>query len=135
VLNGSFLSAIRIYTAGDTFNLCPADVCQSVDGEVLERTACPADAPRNALRVEGFVPPAAIIAAVERIAASAGIEIGGVEYLIDARDDRLYFYDVNALSNFVADAPRIIGFDPFVRLADWLETEAAKAGALVEEVV
>jgi hypothetical protein len=44
--------------------------------------------------------------------------------MIDDRDGEHYFYDVNALSNFVADAPRVIGFDPFVRLADWLEREA-----------
>ena len=31
--------------------------------------------------------------------------------------------DINALSNFVADAPRVLGFDPFARLADWLERE------------
>jgi hypothetical protein len=65
------------------------------------------------------------VAQVERIMAAAGVEIGGVEYLTDARDGRLYFYDVNALSNFVADGPRVVGFDPFERLVDWLEQEAA----------
>ncbi|MBW3552210.1 MAG: ATP-grasp domain-containing protein [Gemmatimonadetes bacterium] len=135
VLDGAFLYAIRVYAPGDTFNLCPADVCQSVDGAELERTACAADAPRNGLRVEGYTPPDEVIAAVERIAAAAGIEVGGVEYMIDARDDRLLYYDINALSNFVADAPRVIGFDPFARLADWLEREAALSPALAREVV
>jgi hypothetical protein len=124
VLAGSYLYAIRIYTPGESFNLCPADVCQSVDGAELERAACPVDAPRNGLRVEGYTPPREIIEDVERIMARAGIEIGGVEYMIDERDGELYFYDINALSNFVADAPRIVGFDPFSRLADWLEAEA-----------
>ena len=45
--------------------------------------------------------------------------------MIDSRDGQLYFYDVNALSNFVADAPRVVGFDPFARLVDYLEKEAA----------
>jgi hypothetical protein len=54
---------------------------------------------------------------------ASGIELGGVEYMIDARDGQPYFYDINALSNFVADAPRVLGFDPFARLADWLEAE------------
>lgn len=135
VLNGRFLYAIRVYTSGDTFNLCPADVCQSVDGAALARSACAVDAPTNSLRVEGYSPPSEIIAAVEQIAAAASIELGGIEYMIDERDGRLCFYDINALSNFVADAPRIIGFDPVVPLADWLEAEAATAGALVEEVV
>ena len=125
VLNGRFLYAIRIHSPGDTFNLCPADVCQTVDGAELVRAACPADAPRTGLTVECYTPPPEIVAQVERIMAAAGIEIGGVEYLTDARDGRLYFYDVNALSNFVADAPRVVGFDPFSRLVDWLEREAA----------
>jgi hypothetical protein len=57
---------------------------------------------------------------------TAGIDIGGVEYIIDDRDGQRYFYDINALSNFVADAPRVIGFDPFARLADYLEEEAER---------
>jgi hypothetical protein len=65
------------------------------------------------------------VAEVERIMAAAGIEVGGVEYLIDARDGRVRYYDINALSNFVADAPRVVGFDPVPRLADYLEREAA----------
>ena len=36
-----------------------------------------------------------------------------------------YYYDINALSNFVADAPRVVGFDPFARLADFLEAGGA----------
>lgn len=125
VLNGKYLYAIRIYSSGETFNLCPADVCQGVDGAALARAACPADAPKNNLRVEGYTPPRAIVDAVERIMREAGIEIGGVEYFIDDRDGREYFYDINALSNFVAEAPRVIGFDPFARLVDWLEQELA----------
>ena len=54
---------------------------------------------------------------------AAGIEVGGIEYLVDDCDGRRYYYDINALSNFVADAPRVIGFDPFPRLVDFLERE------------
>ena len=125
VLGGKYLYAIRVYTTGDTFDLCPADVCRRVDGAELERAACPVDAPKNGLRVEGYEPPAEIVAQVETLMKAAGIEVGGVEYMIDQRDGRLYFYDVNALSNFVADAPRVVGFDPFARLVDYLEEEAA----------
>jgi len=123
VLAGRFLYAINVHTTGDTFNLCPADICQSSDGVELHRGACPADAPKNHLRVEAFTPPAEVIADVERITAAAGIEIGGVEYIVDDRDGQRYYYDINALSNFVADALRVLGFDPFARLADWLERE------------
>jgi biotin carboxylase len=135
VLNGRYLYAIRIYTPGDSFNLCPADVCQGIDGAELARAACPVDAPKNNLRVEGYTPPDEIIHAVERITAAGGIEIGGVEYMIDPRDGEPYFYDVNALSNFVADAPRVIGFDPFARLADWLEAEIARVRTPAGETV
>lgn len=132
VLDGEFMYAIRIYSSGDAFNLCPADVCQNVDGAELERTACAVDAPRNGLRVESYTPPDEVVADVERIMEVAGIEIGGVEYMIDARDGQLYYYDINALSNFVADATRVVGFDPFARLVDWLEVEAGltRASAL-----
>ena len=124
VLGGKYLYGIRIYTPGDSFDLCPADVCQRVDGAELTRSACALDAPKNRLRVEGYTPPQEIIEQVEQIMAAAGIEVGGVEYMIDERDGQLYFYDINALSNFVADAPQVIGFDPFARLVDYLEQQA-----------
>ncbi|MGH7530198.1 MAG: ATP-grasp domain-containing protein, partial [Gemmatimonadales bacterium] len=123
VLGGEYLYAIRVYASGETFNLCPADVCQTTDGAELVRSACPVDAPRTGLRVEGYDAPPDVARAVERIAAACGIEVGGIEYVIDERDGRLYYYDINALSNFVADAPRVVGFDPFARLADFLERE------------
>ena len=129
VLDGRFLYAIRIYTPGDEFNLCPADVCQGVDGTELERSACPADTPANELKVEAYEPPASVVEAVEAITAASGIEIGGVEYLVDDRDGRIRYYDVNAMSNFVADGPRVLGFDPVARLADWLEEELASHAA------
>jgi hypothetical protein len=129
VLNGKFLYGINVYSTGESFNLCPADICQSTDGVELARGACPADAPKNNLRVEAYTPPPEVIAEVELIMAAAHIEIGGIEYMIDDRDGRRYYYDINALSNFVADAPRVIGFDPFVRLVDWLEAEAAASAA------
>ncbi len=125
VLGGKYLYAIRVYSPGDTFNLCPADACQTVGGAALARTACPVDAPDLGLRVEGYTPPDDVINQVERIMGGARIDVGGVEYVTDARDGKRYFYDINALSNFVADAPRVVGFDPFVRLVDYLEREAA----------
>ena len=127
VLGGEYLYGIRIYTPGNSFDLCPADVCQRVDGVELDAQICAVDAPRRGLRVEGYEPPAQVRADVERIMAAAGIEVGGIEYMVDARDGRLYYYDVNALSNFVADAPNVVGFDPFARLADYLEREAEAA--------
>jgi hypothetical protein len=123
VLGGQYLYAINVYSSGESFNLCPADICQTSDGVELSRAACPVDAPKNNLRVEGFTPPDDVIRDVERIMHAAGIEVGGVEYIIDDRDGERYYYDINALSNFVADAPRVVGIEPFGRLADFLEGE------------
>lgn len=129
VLGGRYLYAINVFSTGESFNLCPADICQTSDGVELSRGACPVDAPRNNLRVEGYTPPSNVIRDVERIMHAAGIDVGGVEYIVDDRDGQRYYYDINALSNFVADAPRVIGFDPFVRLADYLEQEAERASS------
>ena len=42
---------------------------------------------------------------------------------------RVYFYDVNATSNFVANARAVLGFDPFPRFADYIVRMATGAGA------
>jgi len=125
-LGGKFLYGIKVFTSGDNFNLCPADICQTTDGVELARVACPIDAPKTGLQVEGYTPPAEVIDAVERIAQAAQIDVGGIEYIVDDRDGSLLYYDINALSNFVADATRVIGFDPHARLVDFLEEEAGK---------
>ena len=123
-LGGNYLYAIDVYPATGSFDLCPADACQTASGVELVRGACAIDAPRSGLRVEGTTPPRDIIAQVEQIARAAQLDVGGIEYLVDDRDGRHYFYDINALSNFVADAPNVIGFDPFERLVDYLESRA-----------
>jgi biotin carboxylase len=134
-LGGRYLYAIRVYTTGETFDLCPADICRGLDGAELERAACPEDAPKTGLRVEGYTPPPEIVAEVERIVAGAGIDIGGVEYLIDDRTGEHVYYDINALSNFVADSSRVVGFDAFARLVDYLVAEAERADRRSDAVV
>ncbi len=132
VLDGKFLYAIKVHTTGETFDLCPADICRTTAGIDLNRAACALDAPKSGIRVEGYEPPASVVNDVERIMAAAGVELGGVEYMLDARDGDAgvpLYYDINALSNFVADGVNVVGFDPFVRLVDWLVLEAEKADA------
>jgi len=127
-LGGKYLYAIRVYITGDTFNLCPADICQTNNGRELVRNACALDAPKNGLKVEGYMPPPSVIKAVETIMQKSHIDVGGIEYIIDDRDGEILYYDVNALSNFVADAVNVIGFNPHQRLVDFLEGEARKGG-------
>jgi hypothetical protein len=122
-LGGKFLHAIKVYTSGDNFNLCPAEICGTEDRASAASTTGVADAPKSGLKVEDYTPPQAIIDAVERIVGAAQIEVGSVEYLIDDRDGTAVYYDINALSNFVANAPQILGFDPHVWLVDYLEQE------------
>jgi hypothetical protein len=123
-LNGKFLYAIDVYPATGSFDLCPADACQTVDGVELVRGACAVDAPKNGMRVEQATPPARIIEEVEAIARASKLDVGGIEYLIDDRDGEHYYYDINALSNFVADAQNVIGFDPWPIFVDYLEVRA-----------
>lgn len=127
LLGGKYLYAIRVHITGETFDLCPGDICKTTEGKELSdiRNVCAADAAKSGLRVEGYTPGAEEIAACEKIVQQAGIDVGGVEYMVDDRDGELLYYDVNALSNFVADAKNVIGFDPFAKLADYLEQEAA----------
>jgi len=125
VLGSEFLYGIRVFPAPGSFDLCPADACQTKDGRDLIRNACAVNAPKTGLRVESYTPPAEIIADIERIARHVGLDVGGIEYLIDDRDGRRYVYDINALSNFVADGRNVIGFDPFERLADYLAARLA----------
>lgn len=111
-LGGKFLYAIEIEAAG--FDLCPADACIAAPG-------------RAAIRMTETRPPAEMVEAAERIAAAVGLDLGGIEYLIDDRDGVPRFYDVNALSNFVANPLDVLGWDPHERLVDHLEAAIAEA--------
>ncbi len=112
-LGGGFLYAIDIESGGDTFDLCPADAC-AVD--------------RPPVRFTAARPAPVLIAAAEAIAAAARLDIGGVEVMIDDRDGSARFYDINALSNFVADPLTVLGWDPHDRLVAWLTGMIATQG-------
>ncbi|HEY1769693.1 MAG TPA: hypothetical protein VGG02_05505 [Chthoniobacterales bacterium] len=125
-LGGKFLYAIDVYPEAGSFDLCPADACRTRDGETLARnanSACPVEAVKSGLRVEKANVPNDVVVACEKIAREAGMDVGGIESMIDDRDGARVYYDINALSNFVADAPRVIGFDPHEKLVDFLEAE------------
>jgi glutathione synthase/RimK-type ligase-like ATP-grasp enzyme len=134
-LDGEYLYAIRISNdPSQGFNLCPADICQapSVPSDAADAfDLCPVEAPASASRkIEAVDPPRWVKEAVLRICSTAGLDLGGVEFLESERDGRLYFYDINALSNFVADAPNVVGFDPFIRLGAVLERRLAAANGV-----
>ncbi len=120
ILDGELLYAIKILLLPGSFNLCPADYCElpGIADGVSGR----------GLRIERYDPPAEVVEDTKRLVAAAGMDVAGVEYLISADDGQPYFYDLNALSNFVADAPTVLGFDPFANLADLI---VARAGIRV----
>jgi hypothetical protein len=94
-----------------------------LDSTALVQEFIPAEG-AHIVRVEVYTPPADAIRDVETIMQHSNIDIGGVEYITDSRDGQRYYYDTNALSNFVADGPNVLGFNPFAKLVDWLEAEA-----------
>jgi D-alanine-D-alanine ligase-like ATP-grasp enzyme len=74
-------------------------------------------------------PAPEMVEAAERIAQAVGLDVGGVELLIDERDGTPRFYDINALSNFVADPLNVLGWDPHDRLVDFLQAHIAEKDA------
>ena len=112
-LGGRFLYAIEVESGGDTFDLCPADACIAAPG-------------RAAIRMTAVTPAPELIEAAERIAQAAGLDVGGVELLIDDRDGTPRFFDINALSNFVARPLEVLGWDPHDRLVDYIAAAIAE---------
>jgi glutathione synthase/RimK-type ligase-like ATP-grasp enzyme len=142
ILQHELLYAIQITPPKDHgFNLCPADICQvddtasgvqgpgsggqgssGVQGPESPFEACPA---KPAMQIEATTAPAEVVAQALAVSRAARLDVCGIEFLIDRREGRPYFYDVNALSNFVTDATRVVGFDPFERLVDAIEAKVA----------
>jgi glutathione synthase/RimK-type ligase-like ATP-grasp enzyme len=115
-LAGRHLYTLEIDSSGDSFDLCPADACIAQPG-------------RAAVGMRAIDAPAPFIAAAERIAQAVGLDLGGVEAMIDDRDGVPRFYDINALSNFVARPLDVLGYDPHDRLVDYLEAQIGKVCA------
>ena len=107
-LRGNFLYAIEVQSSGEDFDLCPADACLARPG-------------RSAIRMTATTPAPELISAAEQIAHAAYLFVGGIEVIIDDRDGTPRFYDINAMSNFVADPLNVLGWDPHDRLIDALE--------------
>jgi hypothetical protein len=105
ILDGDFLYAIRLPIVEHSFNYCPADGCN---------VGVPS------LAAASVAPPPEVIHDVARILEASQADLGSVEYLVSQADGLTYYYDINPLSNFVADARRVIGFEPVERLVDYI---------------
>ncbi len=115
-LAGNYLYAIDI-DGGGQFDLCPADACVA-DGKPIVMVKA--------------APPPELIDAAKRIARAAGLDVGGIEVMIDDRDGVPRFYDINALSNFVAKPREVLGWDPHDNLIDYLVDQIAATKAVEE---
>jgi glutathione synthase/RimK-type ligase-like ATP-grasp enzyme len=95
-----------------------------VEGEACDFGAAAVAMVKKPLQIEAYAPPREVAEDAIRLVKAGGLDVGGVEYLVSARDGLPYFYDVNALSNFVTDAVNVVGFDPTDRFVDFLERRA-----------
>ncbi len=128
MLGQKHLYSVKIYPDSTDFNLCPADICQvpaKVEAADGEFELCLAGAPAKGLRIERHDEAPEAVEAARRIASAGGLDVCGVEYLVSTRDGERYYYDINALSNFVRDAETVVGFDPTRVFVDWIVDELA----------
>ena len=115
-VGGKFLYAVRVDTSLG-FELCPADVCQIGDAFCpVGETALEASAPRFQI-LEGFDNP--IIERYQRFIAENGIEIAGIEFIVDEVGE-IYTYDVNTNTNYNSDAEAAAGLYGMRSIARYL---------------
>ncbi|WP_353203224.1 alpha-L-glutamate ligase [Sphingomonas sp.] len=110
-LDRTFLYALDIQ-GGGAFDLCPADACVDASAPIEMVATDPGPALRDA---------------AEAIARAANLDVGGIEVLIDDRNGTPRFYDINALSNFVAKPVDVLGYDPHDALVDYLIARIGEA--------
>lgn len=125
-INGKVIYAMKVFTKG-TFNLCPSDSCDLQRGpEVTDDLGYCVATPTADVRFELYEhPPKDITEAVEKIVKEAGIECGGVEYVV-GEDGKWYIYDINALSILRASFKEEYGIDGWGMLADFFIEEYKK---------
>lgn len=126
-INGKVIYAMKVFTK-DTFNLCPSDSCdlqRDPAASVDELGYCVAT-PTADVRFELYKNlPKDVVAAVEKIVQEAGIECGGVEYVVDEKG-KWYVYDINPLSILRSSFKKEYGIDGWSMLADYFIDEYKK---------
>jgi glutathione synthase/RimK-type ligase-like ATP-grasp enzyme len=122
-VGGELLYAMRVVSHG-SFNLCPSELCNPVDGV---DGACAVPEVKSTAPVEFYPYPEVSPEAVEagrKIVRAGGLDVAGLEF-IETREGPV-FYDINANSNLRAPIAAAFGFDPFERVVDFLERELGK---------
>lgn len=114
-VGGEFLYAVRVNTS-DGFLLCPADACQT-----RVAVGTPAATPKFQI-VKDFSHP--ILEPYRRFLASNGIEIAGIEFILD-KDGEIYTYDINTNTNYNATAEAATGVSGMRSIAEYLGEQLA----------
>lgn len=121
-LDNELLYAIQVVTHGASISARPKRVIPPMDGEGVS-CALPSVQESESEPVE-FYPfhdlPAEALEQGRRIVESVGMDVAGLE-CIETPDGRRVFYDINANSNLRRPIGEAFGFDPFERVADYLE--------------
>jgi len=110
-VGGRLMYAVRVDTS-DGFELCPADAC-AVPGAARDKFEIIAD----------FNHP--LIAPYQRFLGANGIEVAGIEFIVDA-EGRAYTYDVNTNTNYNPAAEAKAGVSGMEAIARFLGRELAQ---------
>ena len=120
-LDGELLYAMRVVGVSG-FNLCPSIDCNP-EGDEVGICAVPNSTPASDPQ---FLPypevPAEVVEEANLLFRATGFNIGALEYLITSNGRRV-FYDINANSNLRRSVGLAMGFDPFDRVAEYLERQ------------
>ncbi|MGK0188815.1 MAG: glutathione synthase/RimK-type ligase-like ATP-grasp enzyme [Verrucomicrobiales bacterium] len=125
-LGDELLYAMRVVTHG-RYNLCPSEECNPAEAGAAATCTIPSQQDQNAQPVEFYPFHDLADEAREsglRIVQSAKMDVAGIEFL-ETPDGRRVFYDINANSNLRRPIGEAFGFDPFERVADFLECRLA----------
>ncbi len=119
-MGGELLYAMRVVSHG-AFNLCPSETCNPADGGAGHCEITPS-APVKPVEFYPYPDiPADAVETGKRLVAAGSLDVAGIEYL--EMDGRRIFYDVNANSNLRKPIGEAFGFDPFDRVAAWLQSQ------------
>ena len=120
-LDGELLYAMRVVGVSG-FNLCPSIDCNP-EGD--EEGICAVTSTTTASNPQ-FLPypevPNEVVEEASRLFKATGFDVGALEYLITGNGRRV-FYDINANSNLRRSVGLAMGFDPFDRVAEYLERQ------------
>jgi glutathione synthase/RimK-type ligase-like ATP-grasp enzyme len=103
VIDGQVLYTVKIDRPEGMYHLCPADACAA--GASFTKVLASREIENAALA----------------IARAARIDAGGIECFVDPKTGEGVFYDINALSNFVADPMAVLGYNPMVQFVNAIE--------------